>query len=459
MSATPWSGQYRRISLGIIALVSIFGFEGIAIGSIMPVAVRDLHALSDYSSVFTTFTMASLLGMTLAGLYADRIGFDRAVLGTIVFMACGSVLAGTAHALPQLLAGRVFQGLGLGTDLVTMYVLVARAYPEELRPKALGMLAGAWVIPGLLGPGLAGLLVQYFSWRVTFLLIPILLAGPLFLLVPEIRKLPSVEPKHHDDSVTQVLAVTLAITSLVTLQLVLSHAGDSSFLGSAHALVPMAALCVSFVGLSTKWLMPSGFLRIARGLPSVMLVRGLIAGAYFGAEVFVPLALQHERHVSVALSGGVLSASTVFWFAGSAAQASKYVKLSQVRIMQLGATFVVCTGLLLPVSVFLTHSAILAALLSSVVWGVASFGMGMIYPTLGILMLSMGEEHDHPRLSTSLQMSDSFGVVLMTSISGGVLTYATHTGSLTGKTFSIMWILSAVVGLFALATTARVIKK
>ena len=135
MSATPWSGQYRRISLGIIALVSIFGFEGIAIGSIMPVAVRDLHALSDYSSVFTTFTMASLLGMALAGLYADRIGFDRAVLGTIVFMACGSVLAGTAHALPQLLAGRVFQGLGLGTDLVTMYVLVARAYPEELRPR------------------------------------------------------------------------------------------------------------------------------------------------------------------------------------------------------------------------------------------------------------------------------------------------------------------------------------
>ncbi len=455
MSATPWSGKYRRISLGIIALVSVFGFEGIAIGSIMPVAVRDLQALSDYSSVFTSFTMASLVGMTLAGLWADRIGFDRAVLATIVLLAIGSVLAGTAHALPQLLLGRVFQGLGLGTDLVTMYVLVARAYPEPLRPKALGMLAGAWVVPGLLGPGLAGLLVQYFSWRVTFLIIPVLLLGPLLLLVPEIRKLPRVEPKHHDDPVTQMAAVMLAIVALVSTQIFLSHAGQWSL----TILVPLVVACIGAVALSTKWLMPAGFLRLARGLPSVIAVRGLIAGSFFGAEVFVPLALQHERHVTVALSGAVLSAATVFWFAGSSAQASKRVRLSQVRIMQLGASLVVISIVVLPATVFVINDKFAAALTSALVWGVAAFGMGMIYPTLGVLMLNMSSEQDHPRLSTSMQMSDSFGVVVMTSISGGVLTYATHMSGLSGKTFTIMWIFAAAIGIFALLATARVIKK
>jgi len=455
VNATPWSGEYRRISLGIIALVSVFGFEGIAIGSIMPVAVRDLHALSDYSSVFTSFTMASLVGMTLAGLWADRIGFDRAVLVTIVLLAIGSLLAGTAHALAQLLVGRVFQGLGLGTDLVTMYVLVARAYPEELRPKALGMLAGAWVVPGLLGPGLAGLLVQYFSWRVTFLIIPVLLLGPLLLLVPEIRKLPQVEPKHHDDPVTQLAAVILAIGALVALQLLLSHAGEWSL----PILAPCVAVCVGLVALSTKWLMPAGYLRLVRGLPSVIAVRGLIAGSFFGAEVFVPLALQHERNVSVALSGAVLSAATVFWFAGSAAQASKHITWSQVQVMQGGAVLVVLSIALLPFTVFVISDKLLAALISALVWGVASFGMGLIYPTLGVLMLNISEEQDHPRLSTSLQMSDSFGVVVMTSISGGVLTYATHMDGLSGKTFTIMWIFPAVIGVFALFATARVIKK
>jgi len=455
VNATPWSGEYRRISLGIIALVSVFGFEGIAIGSIMPVAVRDLHALSDYSSVFTSFTMASLVGMTLAGLWADRIGFDRAVLVTIVLLAIGSLLAGTAHALAQLLVGRVFQGLGLGTDLVTMYVLVARAYPEELRPKALGMLAGAWVVPGLLGPGLAGLLVQYFSWRVTFLIIPVLLLGPLLLLVPEIRKLPQVEPKHHDDPVTQLAAVILAIGALVALQLLLSHAGEWSL----PILAPCVAVCVGLVALSTKWLMPAGYLRLVRGLPSVIAVRGLIAGSFFGAEVFVPLALQHERNVSVALSGAVLSAATVFWFAGSATQASKHITWSQVQVMQGGAVLLVLSIALLPFTVFVISDKLLAALISALVWGVASFGMGLIYPTLGVLMLNISEEQDHPRLSTSLQMSDSFGVVVMTSISGGVLTYATHMDGLSGKTFTIMWIFPAVIGVFALFATARVIKK
>lgn len=421
----------------------------------MPVAVRDLQALSDYSSVFTSFTMASLVGMTLAGLWADRIGFDRAVLATIVLLAIGSVLAGTAHALPQLLLGRVFQGLGLGTDLVTMYVLVARAYPEPLRPKALGMLAGAWVVPGLLGPGLAGLLVQYFSWRVTFLIIPVLLLGPLLLLVPEIRKLPRVEPKHHDDPVTQMAAVMLAIVALVSTQIFLSHAGQWSL----TILVPLVVACIGAVALSTKWLMPAGFLRLARGLPSVIAVRGLIAGSFFGAEVFVPLALQHERHVTVALSGAVLSAATVFWFAGSSAQASKRVRLSQVRIMQLGASLVVISIVVLPATVFVINDKFAAALTSALVWGVAAFGMGMIYPTLGVLMLNMSSEQDHPRLSTSMQMSDSFGVVVMTSISGGVLTYATHMSGLSGKTFTIMWIFAAAIGIFALLATARVIKK
>jgi MFS family permease len=79
MTLSPWAPEYRRLSIGIVALVSVFGFEGIAIGAVMPVAAADLNAISNYAVAFTSFTMASLLGMTFAGLWANKIGLARVV--------------------------------------------------------------------------------------------------------------------------------------------------------------------------------------------------------------------------------------------------------------------------------------------------------------------------------------------------------------------------------------------
>jgi len=74
MTVTPWAPEYRRLSIGIVALVSVFGFEGIAIAAVMPVAASDLNAISNYAVTFTSFTMASLLGMSFAGLWQTNLG-------------------------------------------------------------------------------------------------------------------------------------------------------------------------------------------------------------------------------------------------------------------------------------------------------------------------------------------------------------------------------------------------
>ena len=45
--------------------------------------------------------------------------------------------------------------------------------------------------------------------------------------------------------------------------------------------------------------MPPGFLRLRRGLSAVILVRGLLPGAFFGGEAFVPLMLVEERGIAL----------------------------------------------------------------------------------------------------------------------------------------------------------------
>ena len=41
--------------------------------------------------------------------------------------------------------------------------------------------------------------------------------------------------------------------------------------------------------------MPPGFLTFRRGLSQVIQTRGLLAGAFFGGEAFVPLMLVEQR--------------------------------------------------------------------------------------------------------------------------------------------------------------------
>ena len=448
-AVSPWTAEYRKLSLGIVALVSVFGFEGIAVGTVMPVVARDLNSLAHYTIGFTSFSMASIAGMAFAGIWVDRVNLYRVVLVTMMTLTFGSLVIGFSNTLPVFVIGRVMQGFGLGIDLVTMYVIVGRAYPESVRPKALGMLAGAWVIPGLVGPALAGAMVDLWSWRAIFLVIPLVLVLPLTLLLPRMRTLPEATssdstPGHH-----KLFAVGVLILGLTLLQSIAGHAGKWSWLYVALGI--LAALVI--VAISTRWLMPAGYLVARRGLPAVVALRGLVAASYFSTEVFIPLALQN-RGVSVTLSGLILGSACVMWFAGSSFQGSTRVNWSRAKFLSVGFAVLIVATLMLPLAVLSTDSPRSAAIASAAVWACAAFGVGIIYPTLGVLLLEQSTSYASD--SASLQMSDSLGVIVGTAISGAFLTAASVHGEPNSSVFNTIWLLTAAIGGVALLVSARV---
>ena len=455
MTLSPWAPEYRRLSIGIVALVSVFGFEGIAIGAVMPVAAADLNSISNYAVAFTSFTMASLLGMTFAGLWSNKIGLARVVIFAVVALAIGSMVAGFAPNLAVLTIGRSIQGFALGIDLVTMYVVIGRMYPEALRAKAIGMLAAAWVVPGLIGPGLAGLLVEISSWRLTFWIVPFLLIGPIMLLLPELKRMPFVQTPMRSDAKLQITSVLVAIAALSAFQVGATHVGR----WNVWVILAIFVISVSVTAWSTKALMPEGYLRMREGIPAIVGMRGVIAGAFFAAEIYVPLALQEIRGTSVALSGGVLTAATVTWFAGSWWQGSHKLTYSRQQVLFVGTLLISFGIALTPVAVFAPVNIAASALLASITWGIAAFGMGLCFPTLGVLMLDQSPEEEHAKHSASLQMSDSFGVIIATAIAGSVLALASVQQGIESKTFITIWIFCVFVGLSALLFIPQIQRK
>src|SRR6266568_6740410 len=189
ISEGVWSANYRQLTLGLILIILGPAFETLAVATILPKIVASLGGLSFYGWSFSAYMLATLVGLILAGDEADQRGPAIPFIFGVALFATGLALAGTASSMITFVISRGVQGFGAGIIASVVYVCVGRGYPEQLKPRMLAILSSAWVVPGLIGPALAGLVADFIGWRWVFLgLVPVV---PLAtgLVFPALRKL------------------------------------------------------------------------------------------------------------------------------------------------------------------------------------------------------------------------------------------------------------------------------
>src|ERR1700712_1795451 len=162
----------RALTVAGVTLVAVEAFEQVAVSTAMPTVAAALGGLSQYALAFGVPAAAGILGMVSAGIWSDRRGPVGPLAAGWLLFAAGLLISGTAGSMTVLIGGRALQGLGTGLTTVALYVVVARTYPEALRPKLFSAYAAAWVLPALLGPAVAGFLVVNVGWRWVFLSVP-----------------------------------------------------------------------------------------------------------------------------------------------------------------------------------------------------------------------------------------------------------------------------------------------
>ena len=179
----------RATTVGLVLLTLVTAFEAMGVGTAMPAVIADLGAVSAYGWPFSAFLAASVLGTVLGGRWCDLAGPRPALLVTPLLFAAGLIVAGTAGTLAQLLVGRVLQGASAGTQFVAVFVTIAAIYPERSRPAVFGLMSAAWVVPSLVGPPVAALVTERFSWHWVFLGLVPFVAVAFALVVPGVRRL------------------------------------------------------------------------------------------------------------------------------------------------------------------------------------------------------------------------------------------------------------------------------
>ena len=81
--------------------------------------------------------------MTAAGSWTDRRGPTSPLLVGVGLFVVGLLVAGFAPTMVVLVVGRIVQGVGSDMLIVALYVVVARVYPEPVRPRVFAAFAAA----------------------------------------------------------------------------------------------------------------------------------------------------------------------------------------------------------------------------------------------------------------------------------------------------------------------------
>jgi MFS family permease len=444
-----WVPGRRAIAFGLILTITLVAFEALAVSVVLPIVAADLNGLALYGWVMSAFFLGNLVGIVAAGRQIDAVGPARPFIVGLMLFAVGLTIGGLSPAMGVLVAARAVQGFGAGAIAPVAYVAIGRTFPEAVRGQMFAYLSTAWVVPGLVGPALAGWVALHVGWRAVFLGLLPLIAIAGVLTVPALRRLPqalkapttegSLDALTADARTAGAPSLREALRLSIGAALVLGGLSPASLvLGLAPAdlarsiggpTLALIGLPVILLGLVIavppfRSLTPPGTLTGASGLPAAVLIRGILTFSFFGPDTFVPLALQGIRHVDAAQAGLALTAATLSWTAGSWIQAHRMPVGGERRFIQAGFA-IVLVGVALTATVLSPAVPVWVALPT---WAITGLGMGLSYSPISLFVIRKARPGAEGAATSGLTLADTLGTALGAGLAGAFVAMAVSFG-------------------------------
>ena len=264
------AGRLRVVSL--VAVVFVTAFDGLALSTLVPQIAVDLHLGGLYGAFTAVYALAQLFG----ALFVYGRVRSALPLGAALFClgAAGCAVSPTGLCL---VCARFVQGVGGGLAVGGVYASIDRDVDEGDRPVVFAVLASVWVVPSIIGPGLAQLVMVAWSWRALFLVTAVVAAACAALLAR------ASQPGERTSSAlplgTRVVLMTVGALSVAT----------APFAGRG----PVAVVLVALVMLTGLVLIYRAFTLVrpvpvpgtpVRTLATPLLCRGVAQALYGGAE-------------------------------------------------------------------------------------------------------------------------------------------------------------------------------
>ena len=415
--AVPLS--HRQILIvfsGLMAGLLLAALDQTIVATALPTIVGELGGLDHYSWVVTAYLLSSTVSTPLYGKISDLYGRKAVFQTAILIFLAGSLLAGLAQTMLQLVLCRGLQGAGAGGLLAMAFAVVGDIVSPRERGRYTGYLGAVFAFASVAGPLLGGFIVDHASWRWVFLInLPV---GAIALAVTSsVLKLPVVRRPHRID----VEGAALLVAGGTCLLLALVWGGTEYPWGS-RVIVSLAlagvALTVAFVAWEMRADEPMLPMRLfANRIFSVSAALGFLTGCgMFGGIIFLPLYLQVVTGASATNSGLLMLPLMTGLMISSVSSGRTIARTGRYKVWPVTGTAIAAAGMFL-LSLMDVETTRLE---SSVFMLVLGLGLGMVMQVL-VLAVQNAVPYADLGVATSAatffrSMGGSFGVAVFGAI-------------------------------------------
>jgi EmrB/QacA subfamily drug resistance transporter len=278
----------------------------------LPAIERDLGtSVAVIQWLVNAYTLSLSAFLLIGGAAGDQFGRRRIfVIGTGIF-AAASLWCGVSPTTSQLILARAAQGVGAALLIPCSLAIIGASFEEAERGRAIGTWAGFSAIAAAIGPLLGGFIVDHSSWRLIFLINPVIALPTILLAMRRLTESRDPEAASSLDWRGAILAFA-ALGGVVFGLIAWPDLGwyDPIVITS---LVLGSVLLIAFAwveGKSPAPMMPLGLFR-SRTFTGVNLLTLLLYAALGGAFFFLPFDLIQVHGYSATLAGTVFLPFTI----------------------------------------------------------------------------------------------------------------------------------------------------
>ncbi len=294
---------------GLMTGILLAALDQTIVSTALKSIVEDFNGLEHYTWVVTAYLLTSTAVTPLYGKISDIYGRRPVYLFAIGTFLLGSLLAGAAASMTQLILFRAIQGIGAGGLFALSFIIIGDIVSPRERGKYQGLFGAVWGVSSVAGPLLGGFfadqgeILGVTGWRWIFYInIPF---GIIALLVTSsVLHIPRTNVKHAID----YLGALFMVIGVAAILLAISVTGPVD--GWLHPYtLSYFAVAILFTALFIWWeakveepLLP---LRLFKNHTfSLTSAIGFIIGAgMFGAIVLLPLYMQVNLQYSPSEAG------------------------------------------------------------------------------------------------------------------------------------------------------------
>ncbi len=191
------AGLPREVAvLSVIAFFVAIGF-GIVIPAI-PVFGRSFGVSAfAASSVVSVFALMRFVSSPISGKLVDLFGEKRVLASGLIIVSVSSLLSGFAQTFTELLIWRGAGGVGSAMFTVSAFSLILRLAKPNQRGRAVSAFNGGFLIGGLAGPAVGGIVIS-ISLRAPFFVYAVSLMFAAATAIIMLKKAPLYDISKED---------------------------------------------------------------------------------------------------------------------------------------------------------------------------------------------------------------------------------------------------------------------